>query len=462
MDDVELLSSLVVPCRYDRSSKEDLGDIQDRRLRAQLRKAYRNVPYWHELLDNVGIKPDDIRTIDDLRKLPVSTKEEIVSRPTRHRLGSDPSKLIQKFTSGTTGPPMEVYYSRGFVASTFVYLYGHYRSWFGLGRFYKLLQISSVPAAAPSPRSKPEQASRSAAWQRRARGETSMPGSSIVRPAMDRFVRSVHFEKRIETVLPTIEAFSPDVILINASYLRMLADHAGETVASIRPKVVISAGEPLDEPTRSYVERRLGSPVRQMYGSNETASLALDCLEGHGLHVFSDRAIVEVLAKDGEPVSPGEMGEIVVTELLNDGMPLFRYKMRDIGYSSSESCSCGRSLPLLKSVEGRQIDCITTHDGRLVTPKRILTLMHSVEGLPRCQLIQRSPDSFTLRIFPGSDTRGPDPDSSISELVGALKMELGPHADISISKVQSDEPPKRKMRPVMVQMSASPGYSPVS
>ena len=159
--------------------------------------------------------------------------------------------------------------------------------------------------------------------------------------------------------------------MINVSYLRMLAEHAGDTVEAVRPKVLIATGEPLDEPTRSYVERRLGSPVCQMYGSNETGSLALDCLEGRGLHIFSDRAVVEVLSKDGRQVRPGENGEIVVSELLNEGMPLLRYKMRDLGYSSSEMCSCGRSLPLLKSVEGRQIDCIVTPDGRLVTPKRM-------------------------------------------------------------------------------------------
>ena len=382
----------------------------------------------------------------------MTTKDEIVSRPTRHRLGSDPSRLIQKFTSGTTGPPMEVYYSKGFVASTFVYLYGHYRNWFGLGMFYKLLQISCV-AAAPSIGLTPEEASRSNAWQRRARG-SSRPGSSIMWPAMDRFVRSVHFEKRIETVLPTIESFSPDVIMINASYLRMLADCDGLIDASTKPKVLISTGEPLDEVTRVYVERRLGSPVCQIYGSNETSFVAMDCIEGRSLHIFSDRAIVEVLSKDGEPAPLGELGEIVVTELLNDGMPLLRYKMRDLGYSSSETCPCGRSLPLVKSVEGRQIDCITTNDGRLVTPKRILTLMHSVEGLPRCQLIQRSPDSFTLRVFPGSDTRDNDSGRPISELVEALRIELGSHPDISISKAQSDEQPKRKMRPVMAQMPA--------
>jgi len=461
MDDVEFLSSLVAPCKYDRSSKELLRNIQDRRLRVHLRKAYRRVPYWHQLLDDADIKPDDIRTVDDLSKIPLTTKDGILSRPTRHRLSSDPSRLSQRYTSGTTGPPMDAYYSTGFTVSTFLYLYDHYRRWFGLGRFYKVLQISSVPPTTRPPGSKPGVATPSSTWKRRARGE-SRAGSSIMWPVIDRFARSVHFDRRIETVLPTIEAFAPDAIMINASHLRMLADHAGETVASVRPKVLFSTGEPLDEPTRGYVERRLGSPVRQMYGSNETGPLALDCLEGSGLHIFSDRAIVEVLSKDGEPVSPGELGEIVVTELMNDGMPLFRYKTRDLAYSSSESCSCGRSLPLLKSVEGRQIDCITTHDGRVVTPKRILTLMHSVEGLPRCQLIQRAPGSFSLRIFSGSDERVSQHDDSIPELLGALRTELGQRADISVSMAQGDELPKRKMRPVIVQMAARSEPSPPS
>jgi phenylacetate-CoA ligase len=462
MDDVELLSSFVVPCRYDHAGEGQFRDIQDRRIRAQLEKAYENVPYWHDLMDDARIRPGEIRTAGDLSRLPLSTKNQIVSRPTRDRLGSDPSKLIQRFTSGTTGPPMEVYYSISFILSTLIYLYGHFRRWYGLGRMFKVLQISSVSPVAPSLVPKPGEAARSPAWQRRARGEATRPGAAIFWPAIDRFVRSAHFEKRIETVLPVIKTFAPDVIMINVSYLRMLAERAGETVAEIRPKVLIATGEPLDEPTRSYVERRLGSPVCQMYGSNETGSLALDCLEGRNLHIFSDRAIVEVLSKDGKPVRPGEIGEIVVSELLNQGMPLLRYKMRDLGYSSSEMCPCGRSLPILKSVEGRQIDCITTRDGRLVTPKRILALMHSAEGLPRCQLVQRSQDSFTLRVFPGSGASDPNPDGLISELVAALRSELGSQVDISVSIVQVDEPQKRKMRPVIVQISSRPEQHPIS
>jgi phenylacetate-CoA ligase len=341
-----------------------------------------------------------------------------------------------------------------------MYLYGHIRRWFGLGRTYKLLQISCV-AASPSPALRVGETPRSEAWQRRAKGaEASRPGAAVVWPAIDRFVRSVHFERRIETVLPTIKSFAPDVIMINASYLRMLADHADEAVASVMPKVLISTGEPLDEPTRGYVERRLRSPVCQMYGSNETASVALDCVEGRSLHVFADRAIVEVLAKDGRPVAAGEMGEIVVSELLNRGMPLLRYRMRDLGYSSSGTCRCGRSLPLLKSVEGRLVDCVGTADGRLVTPKRILTLMHSIEGLPRCQLVQRSPDAFTLRVYPPDDDRYPNPGGAVAEFIGSLRSELGPEAAIVITEVLADEQPKRKMRPVIVQTPASLRSSP--
>jgi hypothetical protein len=106
-------------------------------------------------------------------------------------------------------------------------------------------------------------------------------------------------------------------------------------------------------------------------------------------------------------------------------------------------------------VEGRQIDCITAHDGKVVTPKRILTLMHSVEGLPKCQLIQRAPGSFSLRVFSASDERVLRHDGSIPELLGALRTELGERADISVFGAKGDELPKRKMRPVIVQMSGS-------
>ena len=447
----EPLSSLLAPCRHDRATREALTAVQERRLRRQVERAYRDVRFWRDLFEASGLGPGDVRKAGDLGRLPLSSKEDLLGRPLRCRLASDRSRLVKMFTSGTTGPPMEVYYSRGFTLATAVYLYDHFRTWFGLGRLYRVLQLSSLPGAlAPPPGSAEAREHSGRVRTKRALGL----GTHVLRPVVDRFVRLVYFGDDVRTALPTIGGFSPDVIMTNSAYLRRLAQSVDGADWTARPRVLIATGEPLDEPTRGYAEGRLRSKVRQMYGSNETGPLALECLEGTGLHVFSDRAIVEVLSESGDPVPPGRLGEIVVTELTNGGMPLLRYRMLDVGYSSAEACPCGRSLPLLGSVEGRRRDCVTTEDGRLVTPKRILALMHQVDGLPMCQLVQHSPGSFTVRVFVGGGAPDPGVDRLVPALVGSLERELRPSRGISVSRIVDGGEPRGKRRPVVVEVGA--------
>ncbi len=446
-----MLKSFFRPSAYDRASWETIEALQAKRLRVQVDTAYSKVRFWRELFDTAGIRPQEIATPEDLTKLPLTSKVQLVSRPLRDRLASDDRHLVRMFTSGTTGPPMHVYYSRGFALLTAMYLHDHFRRWFGLGRFYRIMQLSSHSPSSGT------------ATAQRPRVRRSMKaGYAAVRPLIERFARMVYFENSISEAVPSIESFAPDVIMANASYLRLMARHFEESGRKIAftPKILISTGEPLDEPTRDYVERTMGVPVRQMYGSNETGPLALECLEGRRLHTFSDRAIIEVLSVKSEKVRPGELGEIVVTEMTNQGMPLLRYRMQDVGYghdSPGETCPCGRSLSLLlKSVEGRSIDCIRTRDGRLVTPKRVLTLMNAVDGGSSCQLVQRSPDAFTLRVLCRGVTSG-----SVTDLAQSLAEEIGQGSAISVSWEAADGEPKktRKLRPVIVEPPSGPSSS---
>jgi phenylacetate-CoA ligase len=215
----------------------------------------------------------------------------------------------------------------------------------------------------------------------------------------------------------------------------------------VRPKGLFLIGEPLDEPSRNYIDQTLGSRTFASYGANEFGLLALECKERSGMHVLSDSVIIEVI-KDGRPALPGETGELVITGLLNTATPLIRYNIGDIGIMSGGSCPCGVTMPVLASVEGRAIDHVRLPDGGVVSPKRIMTIMHSIDRLPRSQLIQEELNVFALRVF-ADNAEGR---AAAAEFLRQLRMEIGQNAVINVS-YETPERLRAKFRPVISRLS---------
>ena len=234
------------------------------------------------------------------------------------------------------------------------------------------------------------------------RGSRWSPVEGLRRGAKERFERTVSFGESAREMIPDLLHFKPDVIWSNPSHARQLADVIAEDgIKGIRPKFVVLGGEILDEPTRAYLESTFGANAYPIFGAVELGSIARSCTERAGMHLMADSLLVEVL-RDGEPVSPGEPGEMVVTNLLNEAMPLIRYKIGDVVIASGDPCQCGVTLPMLKSVEGRSVDYILLSNGESLSPRRILTFLHSVNDLPRTrrhQFLQRSLDRFELQII---------------------------------------------------------------
>lgn len=435
---------------------------QDRLLRETIGSAYKQVRFWRELMDREKITPDDISRVENLPRFPLSSKEDLLSRPLRDRLAMDPRKCVRMATSGTTGEPMEVYYSRGYVLSTGMMLRAQHQKMLGLGRMYKWLQISY---AAPDDPSKSVTASSDASSKNalnndedpRARRKSTLGlGTSIVGPLVDRFLRTVYFDREIEEVIQKILQFKADLISGNAYYLRLLASYVEKHGSLLRPSALLSTGGPFDEPTRRFLESKIACPAFQMYGSSEIGPVAIECRKKNGMHIFSDKVIVEVLGIDGSPCPPGDYGEIIVTGLTNNAMPLIRYRMLDIGSLSPErKCGCGSSLPKLQSVEGREVDHIVTPNGTWVSPRKIISLMHQNDRIARCQVVQNSFQSITLKVFlpKGAAYDG----LTINGFSESLRKIIGPTLDLNVS-VEDDAQIGAKLRPVIRTFQISKNY----
>jgi phenylacetate-CoA ligase len=275
----------------------------------------------------------------------------------------------------------------------------------------------------------------------RSRGRESLGAvASILRGRRKNFYIAYDAEDLVFEIMK----YDPKMLCGNPSYMRLVAEASHKKNLNFKIKCVSSWGEVLDEPTREYIEKTFQCPVFDAYGTNELGwPVAWECKKKEGLHIVSDYVILEVM-KDGCYTNPGELGELYVTNLLNFAMPLIRYKVGDVGILSEEQCSCGRSFPLIKSIEGRTIDCIELASGNIVTPKKIMNAVQSISGIPRYQVVQEDPQNISISIMK-NQTHGHVLTNKIKD---ELQNVLGSNTNIKV--IYNDEKIiKAKYRPIL-------------
>jgi phenylacetate-CoA ligase len=165
----------------------------------------------------------------------------------------------------------------------------------------------------------------------------------------------------------------------------------------LKLQAVYTAGEPLFNSQRQFIQQILGCPVFNSYSSIDTGDIACECEHHQGLHIMARNCYVEIW-DNGQVVSHDQEGEFVLTNLTNYGMPLIRYKLEDWGKKSQKTCPCGRNLPLLEVVEGRKIDLFKTKDGRTVFASFANKTIAALGGVKQFQVIQKSLNLIVFRL----------------------------------------------------------------
>jgi phenylacetate-CoA ligase len=179
-----------------------------------------------------------------------------------------------------------------------------------------------------------------------------------------------------------------------------LCAHAQKEARDLRRlklKVAFVTGEVLFPYQRSLIADTLHCSVANQYGGRDSALIAHECPQGR-MHVLADAVILELLDSSGKPVSPGEPGEIVITDLYSHEAPFIRYSTGDTAVMSSALCPCGRPLPVLERVEGRSNDTIVAPDGRIINSLAMIYAMRETEGVERFRIHQRALDTFHVEI----------------------------------------------------------------
>ncbi|MEM2144622.1 MAG: hypothetical protein QW279_04625 [Candidatus Jordarchaeaceae archaeon] len=351
-----------------------LDDFQNKRLRHVVKYAYENVQFYHKILREQNIRPDDIKSSEDLNKLPIIRKDEIRKNPLAFISKQfDQHKLRRLSTSGSTGKPLFIYVSP---VEDMLRKARHLRANVSCGQ-----KIRDRWVIITSP--------------------NHFGTSTKLQRALNFYVPiPVSVFSSIEEQISTIEALAPDVLDGYSSSLLLLAKGIKEKKAKkITPKFIIGGAEFIDDSSKRFIETVFNVPFFDHYACVEVDRVAWQCPEKIGYHIDSDSLILQFIDDEGNEVEKGERGEIVCTSLFNYAMPLIRYAIGDVGMASSEECSCGRTLPLMKVIEGRSDSVLLLSDGRLISPRAFsvaMSMFKYYEFLDQFRIIQKKTDFFEL------------------------------------------------------------------
>jgi phenylacetate-CoA ligase len=210
-------------------------------------------------------------------------------------------------------------------------------------------------------------------------------------------------ELPVEDQLRRLAAVAAEFVVGTPTVLRRLLRAAADAGRlPPRPRVVLVHGEVLDAATRELIHAALGTAPVELYGLTEVGLVAWQCERREGFHVNADAFVVEVL-RDGRPAAAGELGSLVVTDLRGRTMPLIRYDTGDLAVAADAPCPCGRTLPLVASIEGRGREALSAADGRTITTRALVDHLSPVAFPDAYRVEGDGAAGFALRLAPGTE-----------------------------------------------------------
>jgi phenylacetate-CoA ligase len=393
---------------------DELHHLQAQRLRALLRHAYANCPFYRKRFDQAGTHPDDIREPEDLRILPPLEKRDIQEQGERMVARNWPqADLIRNQTGGSTGTPITFYLSRDRKCSRAAATLRHNR-WAGWEIGDRAAVIWGAPQDRPAD-----------TWRSRLRSVLLadplwLDTAGLTEATMRQFHAELHRHRPC-----IIQAYARSAVL----FARFLKNRGLEIPP---PHSLVTSAEVLEDDDRTLLETVFSCPVFNRYGCREVSVLASECPAHRGLHTMAEGLLVEIETPTG-PAGPGELGSILVTDLLNGAMPLIRYRIGDLGAWAPGTCPCGRNLPRLERVAGRVTDFLVGSDGRLVSGVYLATYVVAQRpSLGQVQLHQHRAGHVVYRLRPGP---GFDLDGDRRYLEQATHRHLGEQATAEVEVV---------------------------
>lgn len=353
-------------------SRKEIEELQEKKLRALINHAYRNVPYYHNLFKKENIYPENIKNKEDLKKIPILTKDlirknllDLLARNIKQK------NIIESYSSGSTGEPMKYYIDKRAETSRWAQTF---RCWnwagYNLGDNYVKISLN--------------------------------PRKKLVKRFQDLLLNTNYIyafgitETNINQELRRIEKFRPKIIRGYASYMFGIAKMMERLDIEFSGASIATTGSMLYPNYRNVIEKQFNCRVFDGYGGEGTA-VSFEC-ENHDCYHLCDEDVIVEFIKESGITAPNEIGRIVFTNLENYAMPFIRYDIKDLGTFSDEVCSCGRGLSLMKSIAGRDSDIVVTSKGDIIVVEFFVILFEYIKGVNQFQVIQEKKDKLVIKI----------------------------------------------------------------
>ncbi|WP_407278624.1 AMP-binding protein [Aromatoleum evansii] len=415
-------------------SRTDLEALQLQRLRALLLRAARDVPYYRELFQSIGFDAAQVIGLDALRRLPFLTKALI--RNNIEALKSERAEGLARFnTGGSSGEPLVFFIGRERVGHDVAAKWRATRWWgVNIGDPEIVVWGSPIELSAQD---------RLRHWRDAVMRTELLPAFEMSEARLDEFLA------RIRRRRPRMLFGYPSAL----SLIGSRAEKTGVRMDDLGIRVAFCTSERLYEHQRNTIERVFGCPVANGYGARDAGFIAHQCPSG-GMHITAEDVIVEIVDGRGQPVPPGDSGEIVVTHLATGEFPFIRYRTGDVAALDPSPCRCGRGLPLLKDIQGRATDFVVAQDGTVMHGLALIYILRDLPEVAAFRIVQESLELTRVELVPGPGY-GPPIASAIER---GLMARLGAGVRIQIEPRDEILPEKSgKYRYVMSRVDVREG-----
>ncbi len=394
--------------------RERLEALRVQRLRALLTHAASHVPYYRDLFARIGFDPAEVSSLTDLQRLPFLDKPLI--RAHTDALKADDARGLARFnTGGSSGVPLIFYIGLERVSRDVAAKWRATR-WWGVDIGDPEIVLWGSPI--------------------------ELGAQDRVRLLRDRLMRTrllPAFEMsdaKVDGFIDEIRTLRPRMLFGYPSAFAHIARHAqrqGVRMDDLGIKVVFVTSERLYDHQRTLIEQSFGAPVANGYGGRDAGFIAHQCPSG-SLHITAEDVIVEIVDREGRVLPPGESGEIVVTHLATRDFPFVRYRTGDVGVLAAPDdapCACGRTLPVLKEVQGRSTDFIVARDGTVMHGLALIYIVRDMPGVAGFRIEQESLDLTRVKVV----TEPGFPADGDARIRAGMKARLGESVEVVVEHV---------------------------
>jgi phenylacetate-CoA ligase len=390
----------------------ELNKLQIDRLGKLLTHAYKNVPYYKDLFNQLGFDAKSINSLEALTQLPFLTKA-IIRENSEQIKSNVPDNLAKFNTGGSSGQPLVFYIGNERVSHDVAAKWRATR-WWGVDIGDPELVVWGSPI--------------------------ELGAQDKVRLIRDKLLRTQLLpafdmsDEKLQGFINEIIRYQPKMLFGYPSALGRIAKYASENsidMKNIGVKVVFVTSEYLYPEQRELIQNCFACKVANGYGGRDAGFIAHECPSGN-MHITAEDIIVEIINPQGQRVQAGESGEIVVTHLATRGYPFIRYRTGDIGVLDDKQCACGRGLPILKEIQGRTTDFVVSQSGSVMHGLALIYVLREITSISEFKIVQETKDRTSIYLIVDNDFT----DSDKLEIIKGFKARLGEQVEIIIECVE--------------------------